>query len=196
VLALAALTFSEREQDLNRADSRLGDGDTGMTLRRLTQRMVEGVEAIPDEPPNDVGEFFQKAGMAGAGATGSSLGTLIALAFIGLAKFTAGRTDLDHADLADLLTHARDLMKARGHAELGDKTVLDAIDAIATALTGTADAQQQKAAAAEAARKALDSFRGRPNRIGRARMFGDRTIGSDDPGMLALTYLTDAIAAQ
>jgi dihydroxyacetone kinase-like protein len=47
--------------------------------------------------------------------------------------------------------------------------------------------------ASDAARAALDAFRDKPNRIGRARMFADKTIGMDDPGMVALLRMVDAL---
>src|SRR5438093_1098010 len=51
------------------------------------------------------------------------------------------------------------------------------------------------AAALKAASETLDAFRDRPNKLGRARMFGERTIGLDDPGMLAFSRLLIAVAA-
>ena len=47
----------------------------------------------------------------------------------------------------------------------------------------------------KAASETLDAFRDRPNKLGRARMFGERTIGLDDPGMLAFSRLLIAVAA-
>lgn len=82
---------------------------------------------------------------------------------------------------------------ALGGASLGDKTVLDSLDAISAGLSAVSTHDQARLVAAQAASDALDSFRNRPNRIGRARMFGDQTIGIDDPGMLAIARLTEAL---
>ncbi len=48
-------------------------------------------------------------------------------------------------------------------------------------------------AAREAVRQALDAYREKPCRIGRARMFAERSVGKDDPGMLAFTRLAEAL---
>ena len=42
-------------------------------------------------------------------------------------------------------------------------------------------------------RESLDAFRDKPNRMGRARMFADKTIGLDDPGMVALLRMVEAL---
>jgi dihydroxyacetone kinase-like protein len=82
-------------------------------------------------------------------------------------------------------------MMERGRAELGQKTVLDGLDAVAAALNGAPD---PKAAALAAAHEAQVAFRDRPAQVGRARIFAERSLGMDDPGMLALTRMLEAIA--
>ena len=72
-------------------------------------------------------------------------------------------------------------MMARGKAELGGKTVLDSLDAVARALDGVTDAAAAAAAAPAAARAALDAFRDRPATVGRARIFAEKSRGMDDP---------------
>jgi dihydroxyacetone kinase-like protein len=52
------------------------------------------------------------------------------------------------------------------------------------------------ATATVAADKAMAEFRGRPNRLGRARMFGDKTVGMDDPGMRAFVVLLAGLAPE
>jgi hypothetical protein len=86
-------------------------------------------------------------------------------------------------------------MMIRGGAKLGDKTVVDMIDAVAVALDGCATREEASQAAQKASRETLTTFRDRPNRLGRARVFGDKTIGLDDPGMLAFSRLLAAVAA-
>lgn len=78
---------------------------------------------------------------------------------------------------------------------IGDKTVVDMIDAVAIALAQATTREEASEAALKAASETLDTFRDRPNKLGRARMFGERTIGLDDPGMLAFSRLLIAVAA-
>lgn len=71
--------------------------------------------------------------------------------------------------------------------------MLDALQAVAEALDAASDDADLRQQAGAAVQRALDEFRSRPNRIGRARMFADKTIGMDDPGMVALQRMVQAI---
>ncbi|HTZ76542.1 MAG TPA: DAK2 domain-containing protein [Stellaceae bacterium] len=97
----------------------------------------------------------------------------------------------DNADAAGEGDRRR--VRARG-AKLGDKTVLDAIEAARAAIADLADPARQHAAALAAVDAALERFRGEANRIGRARMFGDRSRGLDDPGMVAFRHMVAGLA--
>lgn len=177
------------EQVLNDADAKLGDGDTGSMLARVIGRMAE----VDLSSTSDPGVALSQLARAATIATGSSLGTLFATGLLAAGREAKGRETIAAGDIAGLVAMARDAMIARGGASLGDKTVLDSLDAIVDALEGVATPQEAQAAAAKAAAEALDTFRNRPNRIGRARMFGDQTIGIDDPGMLAIKELSAAL---
>jgi dihydroxyacetone kinase-like protein len=83
-------------------------------------------------------------------------------------------------------------MAARGRGALGDKTVLDSLDAVATAL-GAADGTAMREQAVAAARQTVESFKTKPSRLGRARMFGDKSVGLPDPGQLALLRIAEAL---
>lgn len=190
VAARAAAAMAELEQELNAADAKLGDGDTGGMLTRVISA-IDGAAVSSDE---DVGACFSGYAKAAAMATGSSLGTLFATALMTFAKDTKGRAVVSVSELGPLLGKARDAMMARGGANLGDKTVLDALDAVSKALADVEDAGMAWREAVAAAHAALDDYRGKPNKIGRARMFAEQTIGLDDPGMLAFVKLCEAAA--
>ena len=181
-LARAAAEARAVEDKLNAADARLGDGDTGVMLRRLFEKLV------PASPPDqaDLGAVFQTLGSASASATGSSLGTLVTVSLLTLAKETRGKTQLAWSELGDLLAKVRDVVMARGGAALGDKTVVDLLDAVARSITGVDNAAEAAARAQDAAKRTIDEFRSKPCRLGRARMYAERSVGLDDPGMLPL----------
>lgn len=190
VVGKAAAAMIGLEQELNAADAKLGDGDTGGMLARVISAIDKA--AVPSD--EDIGACFSAYAKAAAVATGSSLGTLFATALMTFAKETRGQGAIPVSELAPLLVKSRDAMMARGGAKLGDKTVLDAIDAVAQALEGVGDTAEAKTKAVKATADILVAFRGKPNKIGRARMFADQTIGLDDPGMLAFAKLCEAIA--
>lgn len=180
------------EQELNAADGQLGDGDTGSMLARVIEKMAGSNVA----EATSVSEAFSSLAKAAAAATGSSLGTLFITALMSLARQTKDRDGVEWSELGDLIAGARDAMQARGGAVLGDKTVLDALDMIAAAVGGHDTPHAVAEAAVAAGRHALDSFRDRPCRIGRARFFAERSVGLDDPGMLAVVRLTELLAAE
>lgn len=176
----------ERDFDmLNSADGALGDGDLGVTMTR-------GMRAISErkhELPEDLGMALLSCAKAFTESSGSSYGTLMATGLMAAAKSLRGQTEIAPEAVADLVAQARDKMQARGKAELGGKTVLDSLDALAGGLHGTAD---PPAAAARAVEDALEAFRDKPATVGRARIFGEKSIGMDDPGMLAMRSIIKA----
>ena len=123
----------------------------------------------------------------------SSFGTLLATALLAAAKASKGRTELPWSELSKLLDDALAAMMARGKANLGEKTVLDALAACANAVRGIDDPAAQRARAVAAVDAALREFRDRPCMVGRARIFGDKTIGMDDPGMVAFRTMLGAL---
>jgi dihydroxyacetone kinase-like protein len=187
--AQLATATSALRTELNAQDALLGDGDLGITV-------AEGWAAVADAAadfPDDLGKAFLHAAKAFQRASSSSFGTLVATAFMAVAKATAGRAAVPYAEVPALLTAARDAMRARGKSEPGDKTMLDSLDAIIAALTGLSKPADLLTAADGAAAAALDTFRSRPNKTGRARMFSDRSVGLDDPGMLAVRRIVEAL---
>jgi len=175
---------------LNAVDGALGDGDLGITM---TRGMALVAEAAP-ELPDDLGQALLRCAQAFTKSSGSSYGTLLATGLMAMARTLRGRTAVEVAELAGLAAAARDAMMARGKAELGGKTVLDSLDAVAGALDGVTDAAAATAAAPAAVRAALDAFRDRPATVGRARIFAEKSRGMDDPGMLAMALIVEALA--
>lgn len=179
------------ENQLNIADSQLGDGDTGQTMRRVAEAVSDAAEAFNANASADLGTFFRQLGMGGMSATGSSLGTLVSIGLMEIGKTFRGREEVEVEELHQALKAAETAMLSRGGASLGDKTALDVLHAIHTQLQL---APSDSVAACQAAQHALDAFREKPCQIGRARMFAERSVGLDDPGMLAFVKLTEAIA--
>jgi dihydroxyacetone kinase-like protein len=190
--AIERLDCSMQEQFdlLNEADGKLGDGDLGITLTRGMGYLTE----IVDEFPDDLGMSMLKCSQAFTKSSGSSYGTLMAIGMMAIAKTVKGNTEVEVSRVSELVAVARDQIQAKGKAEKGGKTVLDSLDAIVVATAGKTDIEDVKSASVKAVDTALDLFRGKPATMGRARMFGDKSKGLDDPGMLAMKYIVYAIA--
>ena len=177
---------------LNAADGALGDGDLGVTMTRGMGLVLEQT----GEMPQDMGQALLTCAQAFTKSSGSSYGTLLATGLMAAAKAVRGETEVPPARVSALLAAARDAMQARGKAELGGKTVLDSLDAMARATDGLSEPDAVAAAAARAADAALEEFRDRPATVGRARIFGDKSVGMDDPGMLAMARIVHALTAR
>ncbi|MBU2991870.1 dihydroxyacetone kinase subunit L [Octadecabacter sp. 1_MG-2023] len=174
---------------LNELDAKLGDGDLGVTMVNGFNNMA----AIADDLPDDFGRACMEAAKAMTKVSGSSFGTLMGISLMAVAKQTKGEDTIPWSRLSDLIGTAIDAMMERGGASLGDKTILDSLEAIRRACTELDRPDTVLSASVEAATDALYSFRDKPNRIGRARIFGDKTIGMDDPGMVAIQKMLQAL---
>ena len=175
--------------ELNAADGALGDGDLGVTVSKGF------AEACATTLPSDVGLAFLECAKAFQRASSSSYGTLVATAFMAAAKTCKGREAVPSDEIPALLQGALDAMMARGKGRLGDKTVLDSVAAVVEASRGKPEAAMLDAAV-EAARTTLEAFRPRPNKLGRARSYGERSAGLPDPGQLAFLRMVEALAAR
>ena len=170
---------------LNTADGQLGDGDLGVTMTRGMRAIV----AMKDDLPDDLGMALFQCAQAFTKSSGSSYGTLMATGLMSAAKALKGATEIAPDQVSDLIAGARDKMQERGKAELGGKTVLDSLDYVAHA---TAGADDTAAAAAQAVDAALTDLRDTPATVGRARIFAEKSVGMDDPGMLAMQSVVKA----
>ncbi len=171
--------------ELNELDGRLGDGDLGATVEKCAQQMRTALNCNIEAPS----DAFKVCATACARASGSSFGTLLAVAFMTLMKETADRDKVEASDVERLLASVLTALKARGRSELGDKTALDSLEAIRLAAAGLTDASALYEVAQTAAQGAMEEFAGKRNRIGRARMFGEQSIGIADPGMVAVVRI-------
>lgn len=172
--------------ELNAADGALGDGDLGVTVSRGFAEMA----AAP--LPADLGAAFLDCAKAMQRVSSSSFGTLLATGFMAAAKTCKGRSSIEIAEIAGLVDAALAAMMARGKGQLGDKTVLDVLKAVTEAAEDSPPADVYARSLA-AARDTLETFKAKPNKLGRARMFGAASVGLYDPGQLAAVRIIEAL---
>lgn len=190
-LARCCTALEAGATEFNALDARLGDGDLGTTLSKCAANL----RAVLNDTAPSLQALLKNGAQACAKASGSSFGTLLAVAFLTAAKGVGPRDTLDRVALVELLDQVGQALSQRGGAVLGDKTMLDGLAAVANALrhTNATSAEGLKQAARDGATQALDTFRQQPNRMGRARMFAERSVGLDDPGMVAVHRMVQAI---
>ena len=185
-----AQLMEESADELNAADGLLGDGDLGITMVRGFREIIEVRDSLPD----DVGMALFQCAKAFTKSSGSSYGTLMATGLMSVAKKKKGQQEIQVEEISALLDDALDAMKQRGKAQLGDKTVLDVIAASSQAAKDQSDGSSVLKAINDAVTSTIDEFRSRQSKIGRARIFSEKSIGLDDPGMLAFRKMLEALS--
>ena len=176
--------------ELNELDGALGDGDLGVNLTRGADRVLEDLPNLPE----DVGMALLRCAQAFTRVSASTYGTLLATGLMAAAKSTKGRTSVPWTEMRNLLGAALKAMSDRGKGQLGDKTVLDALDAARRATEGLSDPAAMVEAARAAVAEAIARVRDMPFRQGRARIFGAKGLGRDDPGMIAFQRIVESLA--
>jgi len=187
---LIAVHVEKIADRLNTADGKLGDGDLGITVANGWREVAKNSVDFPD----DVGLAFLHCAKSFQNVSPSSFGTLLATAFMSAAKNCKGKMAVPCMSISSLLDDACLAMAARGKGKLGDKTVLDIFHAMAVAAEGEQQSDELLGNIRRAIDKTLAEFRGKQNKIGRARMFGEKSIGLDDPGMLAMKEMINALS--
>ena len=191
----AAAALRANEAVLTELDQAVGDGDLGVTAIKL----AEALEAAAEQGgAADLGKRLAQTGMALNRAAPSTMGTLMATALMQAGKTVMGRESLATADLPQLLNAATEGVRTRGKANLGDKTLLDALQPASEAFAAALSEGRTLPAAAEAmlaaARDGRDRVTPLRNRIGRAGWLGERTEGKVDPGCAFATIVLAALA--
>jgi len=171
--------------DFNSADGKIGDGDLGVTILHGLEEVNNNINKFSD----DMGANFMLCSQAFVKKSGSSFGTLIAFSFMNISKNLKGKSECNHNDIVDIFETALKTILERGKSNLGDKTIADSLNLIIKSLK---DNQNYTDVFKSATKQALEDFKGKKIKIGRARMFEDKTKDLDDPGMFALNKLTTA----
>jgi dihydroxyacetone kinase-like protein len=190
-IKLLAQAMEEAADELNTADGLLGDGDLGVTMIRGFRQIIEILYTLPE----DIGMAFFLCAKAFTKSSGSSYGTLLATGMMAVAKVKKGQTGIELEEVSRLFDIALEAMQKRGKASLGDKTVLDVIAAARDAANNQSEWQRLLDSINQAINDTMNIFRNRQSKIGRARIFGEKSIGLDDPGMLAFKRMLEVLQA-
>ena len=181
--------MEQSADELNTAEGLLGDGDLGVTMIRGFRQIIVDLETLPV----DIGMAFFQCAKAFTKSSGSSYGTLLATGMMAVAKAKKGQTGIELEEVSGLLDIALEAMQKRGKASLGDKTVLDVIAAARDAAKNQTDGQRLLDSINQAINDTMNIFLNRESKIGRARIFGKKSIGLDDPGMLAFKRMLESL---
>ncbi|MEM7567969.1 MAG: dihydroxyacetone kinase subunit DhaK, partial [Pseudomonadota bacterium] len=172
------------ERDLNALDAQSGDGDTGSTLATAA-RALEG--ALDQLPLADLTQLYRAIGMELSQVMGGSSGVLLAIFFT-----ATGDASARGLDTIDALSAGLDRVREVGGAQLGDRTM---IDALAPALGGLGTGLD---VAARAAREGADATASITKaRAGRASYLSESKLrGHNDPGAEAVARLFEGLVRE
>ena len=188
IVAIARRISDERER-LNRLDAALGDGDHGTSVSAAFALATENIEAMQDASPGDIWLATAKALLNGmGGASGALFGTLFLKGVAGI----RGKSQLEKAEMDQLWRAGVDGVKARGKADIGDKTMIDALQPAVEAFEAAEDFTDAWREAAAAAERGADSTAPLVARQGRAKYLGERGIGHVDPGAATIAIMFSA----
>jgi phosphoenolpyruvate---glycerone phosphotransferase subunit DhaL len=190
LLQQMATDLTAQKDYLCALDGAMGDGDQGVTMAIGFGAIAAALPALADQ---DIGTILTTSGLAFNGTAASTIGALFATACLRAGKEVKGKTAIDLPDLAKMIAAAFAGIQERGKAQVGDKTVLDALAPTMAALQ-TAAAQgtplptalAQALAAAEAGVQATIPLKAK---VGRAAWIAERSVGHPDPGATSFTLM-------
>ena len=181
---------AKKEDELRDLDSAIGDGDLGITVSRGAEAARKSIAALP--PGSTPSEIIRAVAAAIASANPSSFAALVATGLLAASRSVAGSESLTAENVVTMAQQAVPAIAKRGKAEVGDKTVLDALVPSIDALeANTPDGALEAMIAA--ARKGIEDTAPLVSRKGRAAWLGERTIGHPDPGAMAYLRFLEAL---
>lgn len=194
VVRSIAQTAVDNEREFGDLDAVVGDGDFGYSLARGFEIVLAEWNEFDRSNP---ATFIQKVAMVIAGRVGGTSGPLWGTAFLRASGAVRGKDELAGSDVVAMLRAASEGIKARGNSDLGDKTLLDALvpatDALEAEVAAGTDAAATVARMAAVARDSADATTGMLAKRGRASYTGERSIGSPDPGAVAVAVMLERL---
>jgi dihydroxyacetone kinase-like protein len=191
---LAVVLHANRDY-LTQLDSAIGDADHGTNMDRGFKAVTEKLQ---NQSEMDIGSLLKLVGTTLVSTVGGASGPLYGTAFLRAGIATAGKRELYEADYVALLEAALEGVKARGKAQPGEKTM---IDALTPALVAAREAEakhldlveitRRTSEAAEAGMKATIPLLATK---GRASYLGERSIGHQDPGATSSWLILKTLA--
>ncbi|HEV8192291.1 MAG TPA: dihydroxyacetone kinase subunit DhaL [Ktedonobacterales bacterium] len=193
-LRRSAEILHEQREYLTSLDAAIGDGDHGINMDRGFQAVLT---KLPDVADADIGTMLKAVGTTLVSTVGGASGPLYGTAFLRAGTALAGKQELTASDVVTGLQAALEGIKARGHAQRGEKTMVDALEPAVETLSaevangaGLGEALQAATGAAEEGMKATIPLVATK---GRASYLGERSAGHQDPGATSVALFFTAM---
>lgn len=190
-----ASVIAENSAYLTQLDAAIGDADHGANMDRGFKAVIN---KMPEFSDKDIGTINKTIGMTLISTVGGAGGPLYGTFFLQAGMKTAGKMEMTLQDWSEALEAALNGVIMRGKAELGDKTMVDALTPAVIALKQSVQSSQPMNQAlklsAEAAQKGMEGTIPLVARKGRASYLGERSAGHQDPGATSSFMILKAAA--
>jgi dihydroxyacetone kinase-like protein len=186
-----AAEMAEHREELVRLDTAIGDGDHGTNMDR---GMRKAIEKVDEAEQADAGAVLKTVAMALVSSVGGAAGPLYGTLFLQMGSAVAGQQDVELPAYAGAWRKGLEGVQARGKAEAGDKTMVDALIPAVEALEQSGDLDGGLRASTEAAERGMKDTIPLQARKGRASYLGERSIDHQDPGATSTYYLVRSAA--
>ncbi|HUT25681.1 MAG TPA: dihydroxyacetone kinase subunit DhaL [Sumerlaeia bacterium] len=191
MLRAAIAQIEQNHETLSRLDSHGGDGDHGSTMRRAMACVEKAIAETGESP--DLKALLHNVGWAVMGVDGGATGPLFGMLFMGMSAPAAGKADLDAAELAGVFEAGLASVRKNTKAQVGDKTLIDALAPAVETLRKEADAGADPTRALEAAAAAAQAGAAATKemqaRFGRAKNVKEKSIGNQDAGAASVSLI-------
>ena len=186
ILNKLAEVFEENKDHLNDLDTKIGDGDRGLSMARGFTAVAKYVK---EKAPATISALLMEGGMQFNEAAGSTIGILMFSGLREAGKVVKDKEEATLSDLAAMLEAAIQGIMKRGKAQVGQKTILDslhpALEALQQGIGSGMDEEKLVAAVIQAAADGAEKTRDLKPEAGRARWFSERSQGQIDPGAVS-----------
>lgn len=186
-LADYASVIHDNADLLTDLDRQIGDADHGSNM----DRGMKAVAALEAADFDDAAAYLKKAGMTLVSTVGGASGPLYGTFLL---RFAGAVGDGGKDALGAALRAGLDGVLQRGKAEVGDKTMVDALTPAVEAFEAAGSLDEALAAAASAAASGRDAATPLVARKGRASYLGERSKDHQDPGATSVTLLLESAA--
>ena len=180
------------EQELSDIDARFGDADHGLTMSKIAGAISDAVTAAE----GGIQSMLDDAAMAVMELNGGSAVPLWNTWLDGMQEGAPEGDEIDVAGLKTMFASALEALEDISGAKVGDKTMMDALIPATEAVEayeGSDEAGLFTAAAAAAAEGAENS-KNFVSKFGRAKSYGEQTIGTPDAGAMSMSYFFRGLA--
>jgi dihydroxyacetone kinase-like protein len=186
-----ATEMSDHRHELVALDTAIGDGDHGTNMNRGMTKALEKLESAEQADP---GAVLKTVAMALVSSVGGAAGPLYGTLFLQMGTALAGHDEVDLPTFAAAWRKGLDGVKARGKAEVQDKTMVDALTPAVEALESASDLNGGLHSAVQAAEEGMKATTPLVARKGRASYLGERSKDHQDPGATSTYYLFKSAA--